>query len=64
VKGYEVSKDEYILVTQDEIDAVKLESTKTMISSGSSPRPRSTASTGISPISSALRASWPRKPSA
>jgi DNA end-binding protein Ku len=30
VKGYEVSKGEYILVTQDEIDAVKLESTKTI----------------------------------
>jgi DNA end-binding protein Ku len=30
VKGYEVSKGEYVLVTQDEIDAVKLESTKTI----------------------------------
>jgi DNA end-binding protein Ku len=30
VKGYEVSKGEYILVTQDEINAVKLESTKTI----------------------------------
>jgi DNA end-binding protein Ku len=30
VKGYEVSKGEYILVTQDEIDQVKLESTKTI----------------------------------
>jgi len=30
VKGYEVAKGEYILVTQDEIDAVKLESTKTI----------------------------------
>ncbi|PLR28718.1 Ku protein [Caulobacter zeae] len=30
VKGYEVSKGEYILLTQDEINAVKLESTKTI----------------------------------
>src|ERR1700761_2804623 len=30
VKGYEVAKGEYILVTQDEINAVKLESTKTI----------------------------------
>lgn len=30
VKGYEVSKGEYILLTQDEIDAVKLESTRTI----------------------------------
>jgi len=30
VKGYEVSKGEYILLSQDEIDAVKLESTKTI----------------------------------
>jgi len=28
VKGYEISKGEYVLVTQDEIDSVKLESTK------------------------------------
>src|SRR6201996_1390760 len=30
VKGYEISKGEYILLSQDEIDAVKLESTKTI----------------------------------
>jgi DNA end-binding protein Ku len=30
VKGYEVAKDEYILLTSDEIDAVRLESTKTI----------------------------------
>ena len=30
VKGYEVSKGEYILLSQDEINAVKLESTKTI----------------------------------
>jgi DNA end-binding protein Ku len=30
VKGYEVAKGEYILITQDEIEAVKLESTKTI----------------------------------
>jgi DNA end-binding protein Ku len=30
VKGYEIAKGEYILVSQDEIDAVKLESTKTI----------------------------------
>lgn len=30
VKGYEVSKDEYILLTNDEIKSVKLESTKTI----------------------------------
>lgn len=30
VKGYAVAKDEYILVTDDEIKAVKLESTKTI----------------------------------
>ena len=30
VKGYEVSKGEYILLTQDEIASVKLESTKTI----------------------------------
>ena len=28
MKGYEVSKGEYILLTQDEINSVKLESTK------------------------------------
>lgn len=30
VKGYEVSKGEYILITNDEINSVKLESTKTI----------------------------------
>jgi len=30
VKGYEVSKGEYILLTQEEINSVKLESTKTI----------------------------------
>ncbi|RZM33123.1 MAG: Ku protein, partial [Sphingomonas sp.] len=30
VKGYEVSKGEYVLLDQDEIDAVKLESKKTL----------------------------------
>jgi DNA end-binding protein Ku len=30
VKGYEISKGEYVIVTQEEIDAVKLESTKTI----------------------------------
>lgn len=30
VKGYEISKGEYILLTNDEIDAVKLESTRTI----------------------------------
>jgi DNA end-binding protein Ku len=30
VKGYEIAKGEYVIVTQDEIDAVKLESTKTI----------------------------------
>ena len=30
VKGYEVAKGEYILLTQDEINSVKLESTKTI----------------------------------
>jgi DNA end-binding protein Ku len=30
VKGYEVSKGEYILLSQDEINSVKLESTKTI----------------------------------
>ena len=30
VKGYEVSKGEYILLTDDEIRSVKLESTKTI----------------------------------
>jgi DNA end-binding protein Ku len=30
VKGYEVSKGEYVLLTQDEINSVKLESTKTI----------------------------------
>ena len=30
VKGYEVAKDEYILLTNDEINSVKLESTKTI----------------------------------
>src|ERR1700677_2719669 len=30
VKGYEVSKGEYVLLTDEEIDAVKLESTKTI----------------------------------
>ncbi|MBO9544441.1 Ku protein [Caulobacter sp.] len=30
VKGYEVSKGEYVVVTQDEIDSVRLESTRTI----------------------------------
>ena len=30
VKGYEIEKDEYILLTDEEIDAVKLDSTKTI----------------------------------
>ena len=30
VKGYEVEKDRYVVVTQDEIDSVKLESTRTI----------------------------------
>jgi DNA end-binding protein Ku len=30
VKGYEVSKDEYVIVTEDELDEVKLESTHTL----------------------------------
>ncbi len=30
VKGYEVEKDRYIIVTEDEIDSVRLESTKTL----------------------------------
>jgi len=30
VKGYEIAKGEYVIVTQDEIDSVKLESTKTI----------------------------------
>jgi len=30
VKGFEIAKGEYVIVTQDEIDAVKLESTKTI----------------------------------
>ncbi|MES1202123.1 MAG: Ku protein [Pseudomonadota bacterium] len=30
VKGYEIAKGEYVTVTQDEIDSVKLESTKTI----------------------------------
>ena len=30
VKGYEISKGEYVLLTDEEIDAVKLESTKTI----------------------------------
>ncbi|TDR85316.1 Ku protein [Enterovirga rhinocerotis] len=30
VKGFEVSKDKYVLITDDEIDAVKLESTRTI----------------------------------
>jgi DNA end-binding protein Ku len=30
VKGYEIAKGEYVIVTQEEIDSVKLESTKTI----------------------------------
>jgi len=30
VKGYEVSKDEYVIVTDEELDEVKLESTRTL----------------------------------
>jgi len=30
VKGYEVSKDEYVIVTEDELDEVKLETTHTL----------------------------------
>ena len=30
VKGYEIEKDQYVVVTQDEIDSVRLESTRTI----------------------------------
>src|SRR5437868_6848811 len=30
VKGYEIEKDRYVVVTPDEIDAVRLESTRTI----------------------------------
>ena len=30
VKGYEIEKDRYVVVTEDEIDQVRLESTRTI----------------------------------
>ena len=30
VKGYEIEKDKYVVITQDEIDAVRLDSTRTI----------------------------------
>ena len=66
VKGYEVSKGEYvILLTDEEIKSVKLESTKTIDIERFVPEAmRSTASIGTTPIIWRRTASWLRKLSA
>ena len=62
VKGYEIEKDRYVIVTDDEIDAVRLESTAPSTSNASSTSTTSIACTGTSPISSCPTASWRWKP--
>ena len=50
VKGYAVSKNKYVLFEKDELDAVRLESTRVIdIERVRRRRRRSTASTGTSP---------------
>ena len=65
VKGYEVSKGEYILLTNEEI-AIRSSwrAPKPLRSNGSCPATKSTASTGTTPTSWRRTASSPRRPSA
>ena len=64
VKGYEVSKGEYILLTDEEIKSVKLESTKTIDIERFVPKTRSTGSIGTIPTISRPTERWPRRLSA
>jgi non-homologous end joining protein Ku len=63
VKGYEVSKGEYILLTDEEIKASSWRAPRPSTSSGSCPPRTSTASTGTAPTTWRPTASWPRRPS-
>ena len=51
LKGYEFAKGKYVTLTKDEIDAVRLESTKTIDSINSCPPKISTGSIGTIPTS-------------
>jgi hypothetical protein len=64
MKGFEYAKGDYVLLTDKEIDAVKLETRKTLDSLSSSAPATSTRSITISPITSSLPTIWPRMPSA
>ena len=55
-RGFEVSKNKYVLLDKEELDAVKLESTRIIDIRNSSMPTRSTASIGTSPITSRRRA--------
>ena len=62
VKGYELDKGDYVLLDQDEIDAVKLESKKTLeLTQFVDMRARSTCFITSGPISSSPPTIWPRK---
>jgi hypothetical protein len=64
LKGYEVSKGEYVLLDPEEIEKVKLESRKTLeLTQFVDLRPTSTRSISTSPIMSRRPTTWPRKPS-
>ena len=64
VKGYEVDKGQYVLVDDEELDNVALESTHTIdVSTNSCRWRRSTASISMNPFTSCRRTTWRRKPS-
>ena len=63
VKGFEVAKNKYVLLDKEELDAVKLESTRIIDIEEFVPPPRSTASTGTSPTISRRPARPASRPS-
>jgi hypothetical protein len=62
VKGYQVEKGNYVLLEDEEIEAVKLESKKTLELTQFVDPTRSTSSTSKSPITWCRRTTSPRKP--
>jgi len=63
IKGYEVAKGEYVEITDEELESVALESTKTIDIDEFVPRDRSTISTTSAPITSRRTARSGRTPS-
>jgi DNA end-binding protein Ku len=63
VKGYEVEKGEYVLLDQDEIDAVKLESKRTLELTQFVDADEIDVLFYERPISSCPPTIWPRRPS-